>query len=69
MQQPVGAPRPSMWRLATQAVGSQPPTRDAIARRAYLKYLEHTEHNCALRDWLDAERELIDTYVNNSEQD
>ena len=51
--------RLSLWRQAT-AAADLPLTYEEIAARAYAKHLHHqTLHDCALQDWLEAERELI----------
>jgi hypothetical protein len=50
-------PNASLWR---QALAAQPLSHRDIAERAYAKYLKHPgEADCAVRDWLEAEQELL----------
>ncbi len=52
-------PRPSLWRQAIRHLYPQV-THEEIAARAYANHLRHTSSpDCALRDWLEAERELL----------
>jgi hypothetical protein len=48
-----------MWSRATARDDRSAPTHDDIAALAYAKYLARRhDHGNAVRDWLDAEREL-----------
>ena len=48
----------SMWRQAVRTPSDRP-AHETIAVRAYLKHLQHPGLDCALSDWIDAEKELI----------
>jgi hypothetical protein len=52
----------SMWRRANGRVHIDPPSWEAIAALAYSKFVQRQPGapGDALRDWLDAERELRD---------
>jgi hypothetical protein len=53
------SPQLSMWRQATHKPLVRV-TNEEIAARAYMKHLGHpASSDCAVKDWLEAERELI----------
>ena len=51
----------SLWREALDALAKgRPPSKDAIAARAYEKHLANsTGVDRSVQNWLDAERELL----------